>query len=993
MNRTQRRLHSYRRRSAVRTISLSGLLSDGGKDARVSPGLVGAAFPVSTGDFSATVELPRRPRGWIVHEQNALDVDLPADFGRVSVAPGRGPGGLAAAAVWLRSRPELRSLPVAVMGTGPGSGVAIEAGTIAGETVDTVVVDHIPDGSPVVLTPILVTGDSGSQCSDTSELSSLLGSALDLPPAPALNHDQRRRLARGIERGLRQDHRKAGGLGRAARAALATLATAVAFAFASGLGAGTASAAVTTQFTPFTGGTGYLLVSSDGASDGVTVDCDASLVRVNGSYVSGPLFCTGIRGLTVTGAGGADEIDLSGVTNGDTLAVNNNFSLLSDQGISVDGGSGQDTLIGPDHTTGSTMSGGPGEDSVQGSPAADLFAGDHGDDDTIVGGTGSDTIDYSDASTGIGIDFSTNKTSGGAGVDALLQIQNAVGSAFDDLIEADSPTGVFVGGNGNDTILGPTLAPTTISGGDGNDSLVARSTNPSHDNLIQGEDDNDTVSGTGGPDTLNGGLGNDVLGSDAAAGESLVGGDGEDTVDFGSASAGVNLNIGNFSSAGMTLSGLGHVTGSPFPDTLTGTSAANVLRGGGGADSLVPLNGDDTLMGDGGNDTLSGAGSGSKLLEGGADDDRLVASGVAGAIQTLDGGNGSDTLIATSTQDNSLVGGGGADEISAVSNSGVNTVFGGLMDDTVLAGSGGGYYGGDAGNDLITGSDAKNTLDGGADDDTIVNGDGGEELLGGPGTGDMLVQTGVTGDQVLTDDSVTGKGGDDASGFESASLTGSSGLIDASGFSGGPVTLVGTFASNQTLVGSPAADSLDGGGGTGDQIRNLASASQTLSPASLVTGAVTDTLAGFDGASLRSGAGNDVIDSSAFDGPVTLDGQGGDDTIVPGATGNNNDSLIGGPGTDSLQVAATGSDTLIELGPTLLTGSGFSGIGSDTISGFEGSSISAVVESMPRSSAGSSPWWVGPPWSSPAAQVSITPFREVPGPTTCSCANHTRARI
>lgn len=86
------------------------------------------------------------------------------------------------------------------------------------------------------------------------------------------------------------------------------------------------------------------------------------------------------------------------------------------------------------------------------------------DGDVIDGGSGSDTLDYSDADGGIAIDFSSGNVRG-AESDQFSNIENAVGSSYDDTIMGDSGANILDGGQGDDV----------LTGGDGADTFVLKS--------------------------------------------------------------------------------------------------------------------------------------------------------------------------------------------------------------------------------------------------------------------------------------------------------------------------------------------------------------------------------------------------------------------------------------------------------------------------------------------------------------------------------------
>ena len=144
------------------------------------------------------------------------------------------------------------------------------------------------------------------------------------------------------------------------------------------------------------------------------------------------------------------------------------------------------------------------------------------------------------------------------------------------------------------------------------------------ENVI-GSDFNDGIFGNNEVNVLEAGGGNDIL-HGFAGDDFLAGGDGTDTVLFSAAPASVTVDlsdqvsVADFASivagdspaviaatggAGSNvLSGFENVTGSQSDDVITGDSNANVLNGNGGNDILDGGAGADTLIGGAGNDTL-----------------------------------------------------------------------------------------------------------------------------------------------------------------------------------------------------------------------------------------------------------------------------------------------------------------------------------------------------------------------------------------------------
>ncbi len=139
-----------------------------------------------------------------------------------------------------------------------------------------------------------------------------------------------------------------------------------------------------------------------------------------------------------------------------------------------------------------------GDDFVRGNSGDDIIYGDEGDDrlqggsgnDILIGGDGLDTADYSDATSAVSVNIQTGAVSDGhGGSDTLIEIENIIGSDFNDLL---------VGNNTYDN---------TIWGGNGNDNIQGRA----GDDVLYGDAGADQLRGADGNDTLYGGDGNDQL--------------------------------------------------------------------------------------------------------------------------------------------------------------------------------------------------------------------------------------------------------------------------------------------------------------------------------------------------------------------------------------------------------------------------------------------------------------------------------------------------
>jgi Ca2+-binding RTX toxin-like protein len=378
-------------------------------------------------------------------------------------------------------------------------------------------------------------------------------------------------------------------------------------------------------------------------------------------------------------------LQANGLEGNDTLAGASGSDVL-------DGGSGNDLLMGRGGSD--DLRGRAGRDTLDGGPEWDI----------LDGGADADFVRYSSAMGAVTVDLAAGTgTRGDATGDILIDIENIIGSAFDDALSGDGGGNVLIGGDGNDTLAG-----------------------------------------RAGNDTLAGGAGADHL----------DGGEGTDRVDYSASTAGVTVDLAaGIASGGHAaddvLTGIENLTGSAHADTLTGNAAANVLQGGLGDDILAGLDGNDSLHGGDGNDTLQGAagndvltgGAGADQLDGGAGVDR-VAYGASTAGVTVDlaagiasGGYAAGDVL---TGIENLTGSAHADTLTG--NAAANVLQGGLGDD-ILAGL--------DGNDSLHGGDGNDTLQGGAGNDALTGGAGADVFVLDLGAGRDRIRDLSTGDRIL----------------------------------------------------------------------------------------------------------------------------------------------------------------------------------------------------------------------------------------------------
>ena len=245
-------------------------------------------------------------------------------------------------------------------------------------------------------------------------------------------------------------------------------------------------------------------------------------------------------------------------------------------------------------------------------------------------------------------------------------------------------TGVSVtGGDGDDIITGTAEFNDTIIAGDGNDTITVGIGATS----VDGGDGHDTITAADGDDTIEGGDGHDLItagtGNDsvrAGDGHDTVSGeDGDDIIDAGDGDDLINGNAGLDNING----GFGNdiLMGDADDDTVFGGAGEDVIGGGDGNDSLVGNSQNDVISGEAGDDSIS-AGAGADVATGGDGDDFI--NGQAGN-DTLDGENGNDRALGGGGAD---IASGGEGDDTLVGNGGADTLLGDNGIDSLVGGAG-----------------------------------------------------------------------------------------------------------------------------------------------------------------------------------------------------------------------------------------------------------------------------------------------------------------
>jgi Ca2+-binding RTX toxin-like protein len=604
----------------------------------------------------------------------------------------------------------------------------------------------------------------------------------------------------------------------------------------------------------------------------------------------------------LNGDAGTDTASYAGAASGITVSLNTT-AQQNTGGAGLDtlttienllGSSFADTLTGDDSAN--VIDGASDNDTLDGGLGNDTLFGGLGDD-SIDGGDGVDTASYAGASAGVFVAlFNATQNNASAGIDTLTNIENLIGTNFDDSLLGDGSTSNHMaGGAGNDFLAGGGGADTMV-GGTGDDTysfedasdVIIENTGEGVDTVSVQMDitytlganiENGKVAGNATTNIIGNTLDNSIFeGSLALSGNNIFNGStGIDTMSYEFANNAVTVSLALQGAAqntvgegSDTLIGFENLTGSDYDDTLTGGTTANALKGELGHDNLNGGLGNDTLEGGDGDDTLTGS-TGDDNLVGGNGLDWAWYNGAGSAVTV-----NLATVIAQNT------GGAGTDTLNTIEN-----VLGSNYNDTLTGNSAANNLEGGAGNDTLDGGAGNDTMKGGGGNDLYFVNAAGDVVIEGAGGGTDSVQSSVTHSLSANVENLTLTGVGNSTGNGNAldnSLTGNSGNNTLNGGTGED-TMVGGLG-NDTYVVNASGDVVTEGGGEGtDTVQAATSHTLALNVENL-------TLTGTGGA---SGNGNTL------------------DNILTGNSGNNNlnggtgnDTMIGGAGNDTYSVGVAG---------------------------------------------------------------------------------------
>jgi Ca2+-binding RTX toxin-like protein len=511
------------------------------------------------------------------------------------------------------------------------------------------------------------------------------------------------------------------------------------------------------------------------------------------------LVCAGGGADLIEGGVGSDRVD-AGPGDDEVVGDNGSDTVLGDAGSdTVIGKRGNDRLFGGpgardflDSGLGDdTLDGGPGGlDQVIGGVGNDRLSGGAGDGDllrpdfgrdTVAGGAGAhDTASFAVSGQnsvvfgagGVLVDLAAGKAEGD-GEDTLAGIEDVIGTPFGDTISGGVGPNELYGAGGIDDLVG--AGPDDVAhGGIGLDRCRGFAAQDSCElpGVTPYSATGEVIffeysQGGRPPPAQQPTLEVDLAGGAAAGSLTAV----VSKPGILEGTPGVEIVVG-FAEGAWLLSARGAAIGvgdscqALSPEAarcpLSGAPEAVLLSGSGGADVLrldrsVPdtvsafisgFKGADTLEGGAGDDSLDGYLSSDRdVLRGGGGDDALTAGA------SLEGGPGSDLLIAYACLGEAVEGGPGVDNVSfARSDQGVEAQIGGIAE---FVGEPGGFgkgcpggpgslgsttigttvesIEGSANDDVLRGNGARNILLGRSGDDEVHGGGGDDFLVGGLG--------------------------------------------------------------------------------------------------------------------------------------------------------------------------------------------------------------------------------------------------------------------
>lgn len=294
------------------------------------------------------------------------------------------------------------------------------------------------------------------------------------------------------------------------------------------------------------------------------------------------------------------------------------------------GGAGNDVMYGENETE--TRNGLTGNDTIFGEDGDDLMRGGYGDD-YLDGGSGSDRASYYAIAGAVYVDLriqNVAQNTGSAGWDTLVSIENLAGTEFADTLIGNQNANWFwshggadtiTANAGDDTIWIPYGDGANVNGGQGVDVIsfrgrvdpdlidttgvtftVGNGTQDTGRGLVtttsvegaEGSEFNDTINGNGQENLLSGFIGDDIVN----------GGGGDDTIYGDHALREVGESVGTYEYDDPSYAGNDTLNGGAGEDLIYGNGGNDTIDGGAGIDTISGGAGADVIIGGSGADTF-----------------------------------------------------------------------------------------------------------------------------------------------------------------------------------------------------------------------------------------------------------------------------------------------------------------------------------------------------------------------------------------------------
>ena len=627
-------------------------------------------------------------------------------------------------------------------------------------------------------------------------------------------------------------------------------------------------------------------LKTSATSKQINLDKTSNKVSLASAAVQGTVTITDGYALEM-GSGSYTKTTVQGGEGNDTIySAGNKLAIL--------GNGGADFISLKSGTSGNSINGGAGDDSIISEKGKNIYQYAEGDgNDTWQGFTANDSIQITSgeiSSWKIEDDDLTLNVGEGA-----ITIKDGAGIKINTAIGKNKNVAQIYTAEGilNDKQTAITLAADVES--------YTVPTKPAIVSIDGSATDGVSISGGSKAEKINGGAGADIL-NGGAGNDSLKGGDGADVFIY---SAGNDV-IEDYEaedkiSIGAEISSVG--ISSKDVTLKIGKGSVKIKDGVG---KKVTVN-DEVFIYEKGV-TFNEEKTAATLTA------TVKAESLTSAV-TVDASSMSAALKFSANDANNLINGGkGADSI--LGNAGDDTIYGNNGNDKLYGGEGADYLDGGAGNDSLSGGAGNNTLTGGAGNDVFIY-EGGNDLITDYGTGNdsISLSTAITNAEVDGEDVIftTADGEITLSGGAEKKIATVTKIGSKTTKATQIYSSLGTYNDKQTAITlaagvesytvptKPAIVSIDGSATNGVEISGGSKAEKIFG------GAGDDIINGDKGNdSIYGNAGNDSINGG--EGNDKLFGDEGDDTLSGGA---GNDTFTGGDGADVF-VYSAGNDVIAD---------------------------------------------------------------------------------